>query len=231
MEAKHWIIFGVIVVAVIGGLIYISPKNNVDVSDIENAGSGTIVAAEERNGDIGDHVFGNKDAKVLLVEYGDFQCNPGCRLFHENMTPIMQDETYKQSIAFVYRNFPITQIHPNANAAAATAEAAGLQGKYWEMWDALFESQAEWSAASPSERNGYFEGYATGLGLNIDTFREDLVSAAVTQKIRFDRALGMAAGVTGTPTVFVNGKQVENSKVGSTEAIKTLIDDTLKELE
>ncbi len=229
MNGKSWIIFGVIVVAIIGGLIYISPKNTVDVSDIEN-GSGKILGAEERNGNIGDHVFGNKDAKVLLVEYGDYQCNPGCRLFHENFSPIMQDETYKEQIAFIYRNFPIPQIHPNANAAAASAEAAGKQGKFWEMWDALFGNQAEWSAASPSERNEFFERYASALGVKLEQFRTDQASDAVSQKIRFDQALGKAAGVTGTPTLFLNGKKVDGDKAGSTEALKTLIDDALKDV-
>lgn len=229
MNGKSWIVFGVIVVAIIGGLIYISPKSTVDVSDIEN-GSGRILGAEERNGNIGDHVFGNKDAKVLLVEYGDYQCNPGCRLFHENFSPIMQDETYKEQIAFVYRNFPIPQIHPNANAAAASAEAAGKQGKFWEMWDALFGNQAEWSAASPSERNEFFERYASALGVKLEQFRTDQASDAISQKIRFDQALGKAAGVTGTPTLFLNGKQVEGEKINSTEAIKTLIDDALKDV-
>ena len=229
MEVKHWIIFGVIVVAIIGGLIYMSPKSTIDVSDIGKAGSGKILPAEERNGNIGDHVFGNKDAKVLLVEYGDFQCNPGCRLFHENFTPIMQDETYKEKIAFVYRNFPITKAHPNANAAAASAEAAGLQGKYWEMWDALFANQAEWSAASASERNSYFEKYATAVGANLEKFRTDYTSDAVSKKIRFDTALGLIAGVEGTPTLFLNGEQVEGDKISSTESIKALIDNALKE--
>lgn len=227
MEAKHWVIFGIIVAAVIGGLIYISPKNSIDVSDIENAGSNMIIGAEERNGEIADHVFGNKDSKVIMVEYGDFQCNPGCRQFHENITPILQDEAYKESFAFVYRNFPISQIHPNANAASASAEAAGLQGKYWEMWDALFNNQAEWSAANATERNEYFERYANGLGLDLDKFRTDYGGEVVSQKIRFDRALGLAAGVTGTPTVFINGKQVDNERITSTEGIKAVIDEAL----
>ena len=231
MEAKHWIIFGVIVAAVVGGLIYMSPKSTIDVDDIGKAGSGKILAGEERNGNIGDHVFGNKDAKVILVEYGDFQCNPGCKTFHENITPILQDETYKSKIAFVYRNWPISSIHPNANAAAASAEAAGLQDKYWEMWDALFTNQAEWSAASAADRNGFFEKYATAVGVKLEKFRTDYASEAVSKKVKFDQALGKVAGVTGTPTLFINGKQVDGGKINSTEGMKTQIDEALKEVE
>lgn len=228
MGKKQWIIFAVIVAAIIGGLIYASPKNSLDLSDIKGAGSNTILKAEERNGQIGDHLFGNKDAKVLLVEYGDFQCNPGCRQFHENFMPIMQDETYKQKIAFVYRHFPITQIHPNSTAASASAEAAGKQGKFWEMWDALFTNQAEWSPVSATERSSYFEKYASGLGLDIEQFKKDVVSESVSQKIRFDRTLGMDAKVQGTPTLFVNGEQIEGSKFSSTEGLKSIIDKALE---
>lgn len=228
MDTKRWIIFAVIVVAVIGGMVYFSPREKLDVSDISADASAKVIKAEERNGNIGDHVFGNGKDRVVLLEYGDFQCNPGCRLFHENFAPIMQDENYKDRITFIYRNFPITQIHPNAMSAIASAEAAGLQDKYWQMWDALFTNQAEWSAASPSERDGYFENYATGLGANLDKFRADYTSPRITQKIRFDQALGKAAGVTGTPSVFLNGKAVDGSKISSTEAIKALLDEALE---
>lgn len=229
MNGKMWALFIVIVVAIVGGMIYIAMQGRIDVSDLTKASSGKIIGPEERNGNIGDHVFGNKDAKVLLVEYGDFQCNPGCRLFHENFSPIMQDEAYTDNIAFVYRHFPITQIHPNAMAASATAEAAGKQGKFWEMWDVLFTNQAEWSAASAANRTGLFEGYAKELGLNIDTLREDIQSDAVSQKIKFDRALATAAGVTGTPTLFLNGTQVEGERMSSTDELKKLLDEAIKE--
>ncbi len=228
MNKRSWIIFGAIVLVVVGGMFYLSTRNKLDVSDLGTNASGMVLEPEERSGNIGDHVFGATDSKVLLIEYGDFQCNPGCRQFHENFTPIMQDEGYKSKITFVYRNFPITSLHPNTIAAASTAEASGLMGKYWEMWDVLFTNQAEWSAASASERTQLFESYATGLGLNLEEFRTHYQSQEVSKKISFDRALGAAANVTGTPTLFLNGEQVENSKITSTESIKQLIDDALK---
>ena len=139
----------------------------------------------------------------------------------------MQDEEYKEKFALVYRHFPIPQIHPNANAASATAEAAGLQGKFWEMWDLLFKNQAEWSAASSSERNGLFEEYASGIGLDMDKFKNDYSGDIVSKKIKFDRALALEAKVTGTPTLFVNGQPVEGTDMSSTEALKNLIDEAL----
>lgn len=229
MSGKMWALFGAIVVLIIGGMVYLSMQGRVDVGDLDAKSSGKIIGAEERNGQIGDHVFGNKDAKIVLVEYGDFQCNPGCRLFHENFSPILEDENYMSQIAFVYRHFPLSQIHPNAVAASATAIAAGKQGKFWEMWDTLFKNQAAWSAASASERSTFFEGYAKELGLDIEKLRDDIKSDEVSQKIKFDRAVGQAAGVTGTPTLFLNGEQVDGERMGSTDELKKLLDEAIAE--
>jgi protein-disulfide isomerase len=99
------------------------------------------------------------------------------------------------------------------------------------MWDALFTNQAEWSAASAADRNGFFEKYATSVGVKLEKFRTDYASEAVSKKIKFDQALGKVAGVTGTPTLFINGKQVDGGKINSTEGIKTQIDEALKEVE
>ncbi len=224
MNKKTWGIFIGIVVVVIAGMIYISTRDRLDVSDVAES-SNKILATEDRNGNIGEHVFGNPDAKTLMIEYGDFQCNPGCRLFHENIDPILKDTEYMKDVAFVYRNFPITNIHPNAIAAASSAEAAGLQGKYWEMWNSLFTNQAEWGAASVSERSKFFEEYARNIGLDIDKFHADSQSDAVSKKIQFDRAIGGAAKISGTPTVFLNGKQLEGDQINSTEAIRKALDE------
>lgn len=229
MNGKSWAVFIVIVVAVIGSMVYMSMQGKLDVSDVSADASNKIMEAEDRNGMIGDHVFGNPESKILLIEYGDFQCNPGCRIFHENFEPIMRSAEYKEKIAFVYRHFPITQSHPHALASASAAEAAGLQGKFWDMWNLLFANQAEWSQSSAADRGGFFEGYAKQLELDIDKFREDLGSDAVSKKIDFDRALANASNVTGTPTLFLNGKQVDGSELASTATMKTMIDRAIEE--
>lgn len=224
--AKGWIIFSAAVVVVLGALVYFSQQDKLDVSGFDKA---KAIAANDENGQIGDHVFGNKDSDIVFIEYGDFQCNPGCRVFHENFSPIMKDEAYMSKVKFVFRNFPISQIHPHAMAAAATAEAAGMQGKYWEMWDTLFNNQAKWSGADAKERGALFEGYAKEVGLNIDKYREDITSDAVTKKIRFDRAIATASKVSGTPTTFLNGELVKGEDIGSTESIKALLDKAIEQ--
>ena len=217
MSKKTWIIFVAVVVAMFGALIYFSGGDQVDVSEVNES---RILSGSEASGGIGDHVFGNPDAKVTLLEYGDFQC-PTCKSVHEPLKTVT--EKYADQVAFVYRNFPITAIHPNALAAAAAAEAAGLQGKYWEMHNRLYEDQASWSNLPVNERTDFFVGYARELGLNEAEFREDIASEAVSQKIRFDQALGAKVGVDGTPAVYLNDTKLELDDLTSAEALEAAI--------
>lgn len=202
MSKKAWIIFIAICVVVLGGLVYLSGLNRVDVSGID---TNAILNASQKSGNIADHVFGKKDSKVTMIEYGDFQC-PGCESAYPTMKAI--SEKYQGQIAFVFRNFPLTDKHPNAKAAAAAAEAAGLQNKYWEMHNKLYEEQSNWENLDTAQRTSAFTGYAQALGLNVDTFKTDLTSDAVNQKIMFDQALGRKANVDATPTILLNGTLV-----------------------
>lgn len=165
-----------------------------------------VQPASDQSGQIADHVFGKADSKVILVEYGDFQC-PGCGSVYPTLKTL--SEKYKGQMAFVFRNFPLTTIHPNARAAAAAAEAASLQGKYWEMHDKLYETQSDWQNLSGKERTDFFANYANSLGLNTDTFKADLGGKNVNQKISFDQALGKKVNVNSTPSLYLNGKAVE----------------------
>lgn len=199
MNKKAWLIFGGICVLLIAGLVYLTSKNKIDVSSVN---LNSVLSANEQSGDIADHVYGKKDSKVVLVEYGDFQC-PGCGNAHPTVKKL--SERYKDQIAFVFRNFPLTNIHPNARAAAATAEAAGLQGKYWEMHNRLFESQNAWGTLNSNERTDFFKVYAKELSLDGEKFENDLVGEQVNKKINYDRALAAKANVTSTPSFFLNG--------------------------
>jgi len=120
-------------------------------------------------------------------------------------------EEYGDSVTLIFRNFPLTSIHPNAKTAAAVAESAGLQGKYWEMHNNLYDLQNEWSSLSATERTGQFQKYAEALGLDMDQFNSDLSSANVNQKISFDMAIGKEAGVSATPTFYLNGEKLDDT--------------------
>lgn len=230
MNRVGWIIFSIIVVAILGGLVAWARITNppIDISGFEN---NSIIAAATQNGTIGDHVAGSTAGKVILVEYGDYQC-PGCGGAHPNFKSLT--ETYADDVTFIFRNLPLTSIHPNARAAAGVAEAAGLQGKFWEMHDILFENQNDWGNLDASKRATVFESYAKGLNLDIEKYNTDLAGTSVNQKIQFDQALFKTTGAElSTPTFFLNGEKLDDTTVGGIvqgdlTAIKAKLDALLR---
>ncbi len=156
-------------------------------------------------GNFTPYTKGPATAKVKITEYADFQC-PACAA----MAPIVDDllAKYPNDIELTFKHFPIPQIHPRAIASAKVAEAAGKQGKFFEMYDLLFEGQTEWAKNSKAE--DIFTQYATQLGLNLEQFKTDLKDTEIAAKIKSDQAEGTKNDVQGTPTFFVNGLKVEN---------------------
>jgi protein-disulfide isomerase len=142
-----------------------------------------------------DHVVGTATAPVTLVEYGDYEC-PFCGAAHATLEQVRQ--VMGNDLRLVYRHFPLTQIHPHAYQAAEAAEAAGAQGRFWEMHDLLFENQ---------DRLGLRDliGYAGALDLDLERFVTDLRGHAYAGRLREDFLSGVRSGVNGTPTFFVNG--------------------------
>lgn len=190
------------------------------------AGMALIGNAQDRAGDPktlslpandSDWFEGGKDASVVLVEYSDFQC-PACAAYF----PVMKEleETFGDTLKIVYRNYPLTTIHPNAQLAAQAAEAAGIQGKFFIMHDLLFGNQKTWSAeADPTNT---FIGYATSMGLDLEKFKTDLTSDETFLAVRDDIRSGDASNVNSTPTFFLNGVQIEKNPQGF-EPFKALI--------
>lgn len=225
MNKVGWIIFSVAVVALLVGLVVWTRITNppLDVSGVNN---NSVIAASEQNGNIADHVTGGSDSKVILVEYGDYQC-PSCGGAHPNVNALLEE--YGDDITFIFRNFPLTSIHPNARAAAAVAEAAGLQGKYWEMHDMLYEAQNDWSSLDTKQRTTIFNSFAKSLNLDIAKYEEDMASKNVNQKISFDLAVGKSAGASATPTFYLNGEKLDDQTAsgivqGDLSAIKAKLD-------
>jgi protein-disulfide isomerase len=149
------------------------------------------------------HSIGPADAPVTLEEFGDFQCPP-CGLLH----PVLKDmeKEFGSQLRVIFREFPLAQTHQHAINAARAAEAAGMQGKFWEMHDLIFTNQRTWKDAFDARPT--FEEYAVKLGLDIAKFRRDVTSSAVDQRIALDGRRANAMGVNGTPTVFMNGREV-----------------------
>lgn len=225
MNKVGWIIFSAVVVLLLGGLVVWTRVSNPPI-DLSGVNNNSIIAGSEQNGDIADHFKGSDEKKVLLVEYGDYQC-PSCGGAHPNLNTLMDE--YGDRVTFVFRNFPLTSIHPNARAASAVAEAAGLQGKFWEMHDVLYEKQNDWSSLDASQRTNVFNGYARDLELNMDKFQADIAAANVNKKISFDMALGKSVNVSATPSFFLNGEKVDDQTSsgivqGDLTAIKQKLD-------
>jgi len=152
---------------------------------------------------------GNKDAKTYLVEFSDFQC-PACLATKPTVDDIIK--TNQDKLLFVYRNFPLDQ-HPFSHQAAKAAEAAGKQGKYWEMYDLLFANQDKFSDA-------LFPQLAERLGLDKTKFISDMNDPAINNKILDDIAAGTRSGVDATPTFFLNGKKLD---ISSFDDLKTAV--------
>ena len=140
---------------------------------------------------------------VVLEEYGDYQCPP-CGLLY----PVLKDieHEYGKQLQIVFHQFPLTKIHKNAMNAARAAEAARIQGKFWEMHDRLYRNQNAWKDLD--DPRPVFLQYATELGLNADRFSRDMNSPEVEQRITADMQKGTSVGVTGTPTVFIEGQML-----------------------
>lgn len=228
MSKVAWIIFGSLIVVVFGGLIAYSHFSNPPIN-VGSVDASKVIAASEQTGTIADHVFGKVDSKVVLIEYGDFQC-PSCGSAHPQIKAVTEE--YKDKIAFIFRNFPLTTIHPNARAASATVEAAGLQGKYWEMHNLVYESQADWKDLTGTARTDKFSSYADSLNLNKDQFLKDTAGSKVNKKISFDQALGKKINVNATPSFYLNGEKLPYAIAtaivqGSTTELKALLDQKL----
>ena len=223
-ENKMPIILSVIILAFLGFVFWLSESNKIDLSNVDTS---KVIAASSQTGDIEEHVYpsSNKNAKVVLIEYGDFQC-PACSTMSPKVKAL--SEEYGEKITIIYRNFPLS-IHPNALSAAAAAEAAGLQGKYWEMHDLLYEKQTEWGSANATERTEFYKKYAKEVGVkDEEKFIEDMKSSNISKKIAFDKALGVDAKITGTPSFFLNGEEIKNDIWGDDEALAAKIDELLK---
>ncbi len=160
---------------------------------------------------------------VTVVEYGDLQC-PACKSYHPVVTELLK--AFPEQLKLVFKNYPLTQVHPNAMAASVAAEAAAKQGKFYAFVDAAYEKQEEWAGLDDPQSK--FEEYVKALGMNVDQFRKDQKDPAIAKLIADQNTEGIQNGVTGTPSFFVEGKKIENP--ASLEDFKKIILQELKSI-
>ncbi|MES3031515.1 MAG: thioredoxin domain-containing protein [Patescibacteria group bacterium] len=201
-----WAIFVAVVGLIVWGMIAASNKAK---NELTGAGLPDQVVAT-------DWVKGTSTAPVTLVEYSDFQC-PACGGYFPLVEKLVAENP--TLVRLVYRHFPLQQ-HVHAMLAAQASEAAGNQGKFWEMYKKLFETQADWDKAADAK--AVFTGYAQELGLDMVKFAADIDSQVVKDKINAQALGGARGGVNSTPTFYVNGKKIQNPQ--SYDEFKKLIE-------
>jgi protein-disulfide isomerase len=208
----------------------------VIVVAIATLGSGTILYRSRRpqlqdmpesqrvlaKSDASAHVRGNPNAPVTLEEFGDFQCPP-CGQIAGFVEELLKE--YDSRLRVVFRNFPLPA-HEHAREAALAAEAAGLQGKFWEMHDTLYREQEAWGKAANARE--LFESYAGTIGLNVDQFKKDMDSDKARERVDSDHALADFLGVKATPTLYINSRPLD-PKDKNPEGLRAAINAALEE--
>jgi protein-disulfide isomerase len=209
MGKTFWILLVGVVAILVGAFLLVrEPSDNSSASQtVEDP----LEVTDE------DHTKGPKDAAVTLIEYGDFQC-PHCASAEPKLKQLRQD--FQGELRFVYRHFPITSTHPNAQAAAKASEAAARQDDFWAMHDLLFARQQEWSSSRNARET--FLGYAEQLGLDMKQYEKDFEAAG--SDVDYDRRTGEQLDVGSTPTFFVNGEKVAQNNLR--ERIQSIIENS-----
>lgn len=213
MSKQFVAILAIVIVGLFG--VFSLTKNSND-----SKGNGTSNSSK-----ISDHKEGSGKKGVTLIEYGDFQC-PICKQYYPILKQVKQ--AYGDDITFQFRNYPLIQIHQHAFEAARAAEAAGNQGKFWEMHDLLYENQDTW--ANSQSTAPIFESYARQLKLDVEKFKSDMASEQVASVINADVSAAQSIGATGTPTFVLNGKKIDNNPT-NVQGFKQLIDNGIAEAE
>ncbi|OGY93853.1 MAG: hypothetical protein A2406_00485 [Candidatus Komeilibacteria bacterium RIFOXYC1_FULL_37_11] len=182
-----------------------------------NTQGSTVVTDEE-------WAKGNPNALVTLIEYSDFQC-PACASYYPMINKLAEE--MGEEVQVIYRHYPLSSIHPQAQLAAQAAEAAGQQGSFWPMHDKLFSNQSAWSNQPKAEE--IFISYAKELGLDVEKFKADLSNDDIEDAVKDDVRSGNQALVEGTPTLFLNGNKINNPR--SYDKLRQAVRDELSKLQ
>ncbi len=210
-----FIIIGVVLLAaLVGGWIFyqnstaqptktVTANNNKTVPGKTPGKSAKEVYESGVTGANPPNMLGSPTATVTVEEFADYQC-PTCGTQHPKMKELTGK--YGNKIKFIYRSFPLTQIHKNAYDSAVAAEAAGLQGKFWAMQEQLFTNRTEWENSNDAKK--IFDGYAQKLGMDVAKFQNDMLGLPAKSRVDEDMKRGRSININGTPTIYINGVQL-----------------------
>ena len=233
MKKLPIIAFSALIIGFLALCIYSYNQNQQYDQWIASLDRSKYIEKDERNGNLGDNYKGTKDAKVLIVEYADYQC-PGCATTFPYLSKIVEE--YKGKVGLIFRSF-ILSYHKNGTAAAHAANAAALQG-YWQPYATLlFKNQSEWEGLDSEKRDAKFKAYfeeVSGNKGNATQFLADMNSEAVKKKVKSDMAVAKLVNITETPTIIINGNKLPSISVNEATFKKTvheMIDEALKKAE
>jgi protein-disulfide isomerase len=218
MQNETKILIGVAAMVVVGGiaLFAINPK-------VQEAGKSVDPKSLIRES---SHMTGKADAKVSLVEFGDHQC-PACAAVEPTLEKVKEKYKDNPNFNLVWRHFPLTSIHRNAVASSEASEAAGAQGKFWEMHKMLYERQQQWE--TQADPTTMFINYAKELGMgDIAKFESDLKNHIYRELVLTDLSDGEKLGISSTPTFFLNGEKLTFSNLPTEAELTQKIDELLK---
>jgi protein-disulfide isomerase len=221
MKKQVLILVGLAIVIIGGGVLLMWKSGSLNSSSNSPANQPLADAGKLQRDN--SHMTGKAGAKVTVVEFGDYQC-PACAAAYPILKQVLEQQyAGNPDVNFVFRNFPLHQ-HPNAVPAAEAAEAAGEQGKYWEMHDLLYEHQSDWDVqVNPT---GTFVSYAQQLGLDANKFQADIEAKKFAAFIDADQQDGTALQVNATPTLYFNGEKLPG--IPSAQELQQKIDAALK---
>jgi protein-disulfide isomerase len=227
-----FIIVIVLIAAVIGGIVLFrspsTPPSNANVPSGNKPNDFKNKLAKAPPGASPAQSKGDPAAKVTIEEFADFSC-PTCASFHQKIKEI--EKTYGQKVRIIYRHYPL-QIkgHENSYNAARAAEAAGLQGRFWEMQNLLFTNRDTWTVQAEGAALDTFAGYAKTVGIDVDKFKEEMLnSQIVSARVAADMARGKAIDINGTPTVIINGDhQLTFQEISNVDALRQAIESEMQ---
>jgi protein-disulfide isomerase len=217
---KRFLPFAIIVIVLLGA-VAAGWAVLRSARDAKTAATPTPDPAGQVKGAEPAHMRGNPNAPVTLEEFGDFQC-PSCGSYHPELKKI--EAEFGDKLKVIFRELPLLPMHEHALMAAQAAEAAGVQGKFWEMHDLLYDNQAKW--VDQKDLVPVFVDYAKQIGINPDQFMKDLNGETVAQRIFQDGKRAHSFGLKGTPSFFVNGKEAKDEQ-WKPEGLRQMIKDAI----
>ena len=228
--------FGIIAVvavaAIVGAFLYMrsantappARTNTANANKAANPAAKTNVLASATTGAEPAWSRGPSSAPVVIEEFADFEC-PSCAGFE----PIIRQvkTIYGDKVRVVFRHYPLTQIHQKAYDAARATEAAGMQGKFWEMHDLLYDKQKDWTVSG--DHRAEFANYAQQIGLDVERFKTDMLGMVTAQRVDADKKRGDSAQIRSTPSAFLNGRPLDfATEMGNAEALRRAVENALQ---